>query len=95
MRSSFFRCWNRTEPSARTKTVIRWFGAWSPAARIAQEGVTVNAFPAGTILTVTLHPLRDGRPFGSLVDGEPLIKCETTLPENGCTEETGEIFLVD
>ena len=61
------------------------------AAQMARRGVTVKAFPVGTIITVMLHPLRDGRPFGALA-GE-LIKCGTAFPKGGCTKETGEQFL--
>jgi hypothetical protein len=61
------------------------------AAQMANRGVTVDAFPQGTIITVVLHPLRDGRPFGALA-GE-LIKCGTTLPAGGCTKATGQVFL--
>jgi hypothetical protein len=61
------------------------------AAQMANRGVTVEAFPEGTIITVVLHPLRDGRPFGALA-GE-LIKCGTTFPKGGCTKATGELFL--
>ena len=61
------------------------------AAQIANRGVTVEAFPPGTIITVVLHPLRDGRPFGALA-GE-LIKCGAVLPKGGCTRATGELFV--
>ena len=60
------------------------------AAQIAGRGVTVEAFPPGTVITVVLHPLRDGRPFGALA-GE-LIRCGATFPKGGCTKATGEIF---
>ena len=61
------------------------------AAQLARQGVTVDVFPQGTIITVAYHPLRDGRPFGALA-GE-LIKCGTTLPKGGCTKATGQMFL--
>ena len=60
------------------------------AAQMANRGVTVEAFPQGTIITVVLHPLRDGRPFGALAG--VLIKCGTTFPSGGCTKATGEVF---
>ena len=60
------------------------------AAQMANRGVTVDAFPEGTIITVALHPLRDGRPFGALAG--VLIKCGTTVPKGGCTKATGELF---
>ena len=31
----------------------------------AQQGISVSAFPAGTIFTVSLHPLRSGEPAGA------------------------------
>jgi hypothetical protein len=53
--------------------------------------VTVDNFPQGTILRVSLHPLRDGRPFGAI--GGALINCGTALPTGGCNEKTGKSFL--
>ena len=61
------------------------------AAQLARQGVTVDEFPIGTIITVAYHPLRDGRPLGALA-GE-LIRCGTTLPKGGCTKATGQMFL--
>jgi hypothetical protein len=71
---------------------VLWGVETGSARRIAGEGITVKSFPLGTILTVTLNPLRDGRNFGARINNAPLIKCGMTLPEGGCTEETGEIF---
>lgn len=70
-----------------------WGVETGPAARIARQGVTVEAFPEGTIITVSLNPLRDGRTFGSLAGA--IVKCGTELPANGCTAETGEVFMRD
>lgn len=61
------------------------------AAQLARQGVTVDAFPQGTVISVRYHPLRDGKPFGALA-GE-LIRCGTTLPKGGCTKATGQVFL--
>ena len=61
------------------------------AAALARQGVTVDAFPVGTIITVAMHPLRNGKPFGAL-DGL-LIKCGMEFPKGGCTKETGKVFL--
>ena len=72
-----------------------WGAEMGSAAQIAAEGVTVKAFPEGTILTVTINPLRDGRPFGAQARGTALIKCGTEMPQDGCTEQTGEVFLDD
>ena len=61
------------------------------AAQLARQGVTVDEFPVGTIITVAYHPLRDGRPLGALA-GE-LIRCGKVLPKGGCTKATGQLFL--
>jgi hypothetical protein len=61
------------------------------AAQLARQGVTVESFPVGTIISVAYHPLRDGKPLGALA-GE-LIRCGTTLPKGGCTKATGQLFL--
>jgi hypothetical protein len=67
-----------------------WGVEMGPASQIAAQGITVKAFPVGTIISVTLNPLRDGRPFGSLAG--PVIKCGTALPDTGCNAATGESF---
>jgi len=69
---------------------LLWGVETASAAALARQGVTVDTFPVGTIFTVTLHPLRDGKPFGA-VNG-PLIKCGMTMPKGGCTAETGQVL---
>ena len=44
---------------------ISWGVEMAGAAAVAQQGITVAAFPAGTIFSVHLNPLRDGTNFGS------------------------------
>ena len=62
---------------------IQWAVEMLDAARIAQQGVTVNNFPPGTIISVGLHPLRNGRPAGGRGDSG-LYKCpENTPPAAG------------
>ncbi len=70
-----------------------WGAEMGSAAQIAAEGITVESFPLGTILTITVNPLRDGRPFGAQSRGTAVIRCGMALPEGGCTRETGEVFL--
>lgn len=69
---------------------VTWGVETGPAAQIADQGITVRSFPVGTVITVTLNPLRDGRPFGALAG--PVIKCGMALPQGGCTAATGESF---
>jgi len=71
---------------------VLWGIETGPARRIAREGITVESFPLGTILTVTLNPLRDGRNFGARIGDAPIIKCGMTWPEGGCTDATGQVF---
>ena len=72
---------------------ITWGVELGPAATIAKQGVTVEAFPIGTVITVTLNPLRNGKTFGAMAQGARLISCGTVVPAGGCTAETGKIFL--
>jgi hypothetical protein len=72
---------------------ITWGVELGPAAAIAKQGVTVESFPLGTVITVTLNPLRNGKTFGALAQGARLIRCGSEVPANGCTAENGEIFL--
>lgn len=70
---------------------VVWGFETARAAAIAQRGVTVRSFPVGTIITVTVNPLRDGRTFGVLSGG--IIRCGMELPDGGCNEQTGELFM--
>ena len=40
-----------------------WALEMDTAAVVARDGITVNNFPRGTIISVGLHPLRTGLPF--------------------------------
>lgn len=72
---------------------VVWGVETGPAFAIARHGVTVKGFPVGTIFTVTLNPLRDGRNFGALRGDGTLIGCGTTWPAGGCNETTGRVFI--
>ena len=78
------------KPLKKDGKVVVWGVETGSAASIARTGITVESFPVGTIIGVTLHPLRDGRPFGAV--GGPIIQCGTTMPVGGCTEKTGKAF---
>jgi len=67
---------------------VLWGVEMGSAAAMSRNGVTVESFPPGTVLTVSLHPLRDGRPFGAI--GGPLINCGMSMPAGGCTDKTGK-----
>jgi Family of unknown function (DUF6152) len=68
-----------------------WGMETGSAAAMARSGVTVENFPPGTIMTVTLHPLRDGRPMGAV--GGTIIYCGMKMPAGGCNEKTGKAMV--
>jgi hypothetical protein len=49
------------------------------AGAAARDGITVNNFPRGTILSVGLHPLRNGFPAGGR-GKNGLFKCPADTP---------------
>jgi hypothetical protein len=70
---------------------LTWGVETGSALAMSRRGVTPDTFPEGTIFTVRLYPLRDGRNFGALAG--MLIKCGAALPKGGCTKETGESLI--
>jgi hypothetical protein len=72
---------------------VLWGVETGPATRIAKQGVTPENFPTGTIITVEANPLRDGKNFGAVPNGTPLINCGLQMPAGGCTAETGTVYL--
>jgi Family of unknown function (DUF6152) len=73
---------------------VSWGVETTSARRLADMGITVKSFKVGTIMTVKLHPLRDGRNFGALRDDDGLlIACGTSMPAGGCNEKTGEVYI--
>jgi hypothetical protein len=82
------------QPLLENGKPIRWGVEMASAAQLARSGVTGETFPAGTIVTVTLNPLRDGRNFGAMTNtAGGLIGCGKTMPRGGCTGETGKIYI--
>lgn len=82
-----------TQLDASGKPVM-WGVEMGPVARIAREGVTPDNFPNGTIISVQMNPLRDGRTFGAMPNGSSgIVNCGMTMPEGGCTAETGKVYL--
>lgn len=61
---------------------IVWAVEMAGSAASAEAGISVNTFPAGTIFSVALNPLRNGDPAGNRQG--PLFKCpERTPPAAG------------
>ena len=79
------------ERDADGKPVV-WAVEMAGSAASAQSGISVSSFPAGTIFTVSLHPLRSGEPAGAREGA--LYKCpEKTPPAPGkhCDSVEGSI----
>jgi hypothetical protein len=57
---------------------IVWAVEMAGSAASAQQGISVSGFPAGTIFTVSLHPLRSGDPAGAREGA--LYKCPAKTP---------------
>jgi len=75
---------------------IIWSVEMMGSAAMARQGVSVNAFPQGTVFSVGLHPLRNGENAGSRQGG--LFKCpERTPPEPGmhCDSVEGSVQIGD
>ena len=65
------------ERDAKGEPVV-WTVEMAGSAQMAREGVTVNAFPRGTVFSVGLHPLRSGQPAGAREGG--MFKCPGRTP---------------
>jgi hypothetical protein len=73
-----------------------WGVEMAGAAAMAQQGITAEAFPVGTIFSVKMNPLRDGSNFGSRVGASAIAKCPwKTPPAHGKTCDTvpGSVLL--
>lgn len=63
-------------------TPVTWAVEMAGSAASAREGISVSSFPRGTVISVALHPLRNGEPAGNRIG--PLFKCPgRNAPEPG------------
>ena len=79
------------QPVMKDGKPVQWGVETGSAAAMARNGVTPSTFPEGTIFSVTLHPLRDGRTFGAMAGA--LVLCGATMPQGGCNEKTGKVLV--
>ena len=63
---------------AKNQPII-WAVEMAGSAAAAREGISVNAFPPKTIISVGLHPLRSGEPAGDR-GGSAMFKCPANTP---------------
>jgi hypothetical protein len=63
---------------------IVWAVEMAGSAASAQGGISVSSFPAGTIFTVSLHPLRSGEPAGAREGA--LFKCPVRENADGVSK---------
>jgi len=57
---------------------VQWGVEMAGAAAMAAQGISVSTFPYGTIFSVNLHPLRDGKNFGTMEGA--IYKCPKDTP---------------
>jgi hypothetical protein len=67
---------------------VLWAVDMAGAASSAQEGVSVNAFPKGTVFSVALHPQRNGETAG-FREG-PIFKCPMNAEGKGVPPAPGK-----
>jgi len=86
---------NNVLRDADNKPII-WSVEMAGSAQMARQGVTVAAWPRGTVFSVALHPLRNGEPGGSR-DGA-MFRCpDGVRPEPGkhCDSVEGAVIVGD
>ena len=81
------------KPVMKDGKAVTWGVETGSATAMGRQGITPTTFPEGTVMTVRLYPLRDGRNFGALAG--MLIHCGTELPKGGCTPATGKRMIGD
>jgi hypothetical protein len=78
------------QPVMQNGKPLQWGVETGSAAAMARLGVAPDSFPDGTIFTVRMYPLRDGRNFGALAG--QIIQCGMSMPKGGCNKETGKVL---
>jgi hypothetical protein len=78
------------KPMMKDGKPVQWGVETGSAAAMARLGVAPATFPEGTVFSVRLFPLRDGRSFGALAG--QIIQCGKELPKGGCTKDTGKVL---
>jgi hypothetical protein len=75
---------------------VFWAVEMAGSAAMARQGVTVSAWPRGTVFSIALHPLRNGEPGGTR-EGT-MFRCpDGVRPEAGkhCDSVAGHVAIGD
>ena len=78
------------KPIMQNGKPTQWGVETGSAAAMARLGVAPDTFPEGTVFSVRLFPLRDGRTFGALAG--QIIQCGMAVPKGGCNKDTGKVL---
>ena len=73
---------------------VDWGVEMAGAAAMAEQGITAETFPAGTIFSVKMNPMRDGSNFGSRIGA--IAKCDwksPPTPGKTCDTVSGSLVL--
>jgi hypothetical protein len=84
---------NNVNRDAEDKPIF-WAVEMAGSAAMARQGVTVSAWPRGTVFSVALHPLRNGEPGG--VREGAMFRCpDGVRPEPGkhCDSVAGHVAI--
>jgi hypothetical protein len=70
---------------------VTWNVETGASSQLASQGITTTTFKAGTIVTLTFSPLKDGRNMGAQ-QAASVVHCGDTMPKGGCTATTGKTY---
>lgn len=71
-----------------------WAVEMTGSAQAAEEGITVDAFPPGTVFSVALHPSRSGDKAGARAAESSIFKCPPRTPPSAgkhCDSVAGNV----
>ncbi len=54
---------------------VEWGVEMAGTAQLERQGISGTTFPAGTVFSVKLNPLRDGSNFGARVGNSAIVRC--------------------
>jgi hypothetical protein len=78
--------WIQMEVPDASGKIVEWSVEWGSPNQLGREGIRPSTFPAGTKLTVKVHPMTNGTPVASFVaaktdDGKIIGKWDAAAPQ--------------